>query len=69
MSAQDIDDGGIADRPGNIADAFHTYFGIAGMFDDLFVCLFVYLFICLFVYLFICLSFSSSIYYQKVYHC
>jgi geranylgeranyl transferase type-2 subunit beta len=31
LSAQDPHDGGIADRPGNVADAFHTFFGIAGL--------------------------------------
>lgn len=25
------EDGGIADRPGNIADVFHTFFGVAGL--------------------------------------
>lgn len=28
---QDQDDGGISDRPGNMADIFHTYFGISGL--------------------------------------
>ena len=28
---QDADDGGIADRPGNMADIFHTFFGISGL--------------------------------------
>ncbi|KAH8111599.1 terpenoid cyclases/Protein prenyltransferase [Phellopilus nigrolimitatus] len=31
LSAQDPDAGGIADRPGNTADVFHTHFGIAGL--------------------------------------
>jgi geranylgeranyl transferase type-2 subunit beta len=37
LSAQDKDDGGIADRPGNIADPFHTFLGMAGLtlFDQL----------------------------------
>ena len=26
-----MDDGGIADRPGNVADVFHTLFGVAGL--------------------------------------
>lgn len=30
LSAQDGDNGGIADRPGDVADVFHTLFGIAG---------------------------------------
>ena len=39
LACQDHDDGGIADRPGNVADVFHTFFGIAGLsllgyFDD-----------------------------------
>lgn len=28
---QDPDKGGISDRPGNMTDVFHTYFGIAGL--------------------------------------
>ena len=28
---QDVDDGGISERPGNMADIFHTYFGVAGL--------------------------------------
>ena len=28
---QDGDDGGIADRPGDLADVFHTFFGLAGL--------------------------------------
>jgi len=28
---QDDETGGIADRPGDIVDVFHTYFGIAGL--------------------------------------
>ena len=31
LSAQDPDNGGIADRPGDMADVFHTLFGIAGL--------------------------------------
>lgn len=31
LQCQDQDDGGIADRPGNVADVFHTFFGIAGL--------------------------------------
>ncbi|KAL0246341.1 hypothetical protein GEMRC1_007553 [Eukaryota sp. GEM-RC1] len=31
LSCQDEDDGGISDRPGNVADMFHTFFGIAGL--------------------------------------
>ncbi|KAI9339224.1 protein geranylgeranyltransferase type II [Zopfochytrium polystomum] len=31
LSAQDTDGGGIADRPGDMADVFHTLFGIAGL--------------------------------------
>lgn len=31
MNSQDTDDGGIADRPGNMADIFHTFFGISGL--------------------------------------
>lgn len=31
MNSQDADDGGIADRPGNMADIFHTFFGISGL--------------------------------------
>ncbi|KAJ1998776.1 Rab geranylgeranyltransferase, partial [Coemansia thaxteri] len=31
LSAQDVDNGGIADRPGDIADVYHTCFGIAGL--------------------------------------
>lgn len=30
-ACQDLEDGGIADRPGNMADVFHTFFGIAGL--------------------------------------
>ena len=32
LSAQDPEAGGIADRPGNMVDVFHTHFGIAGMY-------------------------------------
>jgi geranylgeranyl transferase type-2 subunit beta len=28
---QDLEDGGISDRPGNVSDVFHTLFGIAGI--------------------------------------
>ena len=31
LRAQDAEDGGIADKPGNEADVFHTFFGIAGL--------------------------------------
>ncbi|KAN0060383.1 Rab geranylgeranyltransferase [Thecaphora frezii] len=31
LSAQDPDDGGIADRPDNVTDVFHTNFGLAGL--------------------------------------
>lgn len=31
LSAQDPDNGGIADRPDNVADVFHTQFGVAGL--------------------------------------
>ena len=31
LSAQDEEGGGIADRPGDMVDVFHTHFGIAGM--------------------------------------
>jgi geranylgeranyl transferase type-2 subunit beta len=31
IASQDLEDGGISDRPGNIADVFHTFFGIAGL--------------------------------------
>lgn len=31
LRAQDGDTGGIADRPGDISDVFHTYFGIAAL--------------------------------------
>jgi geranylgeranyl transferase type-2 subunit beta len=26
-----VDDGGISDRPGNMSDVFHTFFGISGL--------------------------------------
>ncbi|CAK9059133.1 unnamed protein product [Durusdinium trenchii] len=29
--AQDQEDGGIADRPGDVPDVFHTFFGLAGL--------------------------------------
>ena len=28
---QDEEDGGISDRPSNVADVFHTFFGISGL--------------------------------------
>ena len=31
VDAQDLDDGGISDRPGCAADVFHTFFGIASL--------------------------------------
>jgi len=31
LSCQDLEDGGIADRPGNVVDIFHTLFGLAGL--------------------------------------
>ncbi|KIM44141.1 hypothetical protein M413DRAFT_443183 [Hebeloma cylindrosporum] len=31
LSAQDPEGGGIADRPGDMVDVFHTHFGIAGL--------------------------------------
>ncbi|TIB67526.1 hypothetical protein E3P77_01470 [Wallemia ichthyophaga] len=31
LSAQDPDCGGIADRPGDVSDVFHTLFGVAGL--------------------------------------
>lgn len=31
LSAQDIEAGGIADRPGDMVDVFHTHFGVAGL--------------------------------------
>lgn len=31
MCCQDIEDGGFADRPGDMVDPFHTLFGIAGL--------------------------------------
>lgn len=31
LSAQDSEGGGIADRPGDMVDVFHTHFGIAGL--------------------------------------
>ena len=31
LSAQDVEGGGIADRPGDMVDVFHTHFGIAGL--------------------------------------
>lgn len=31
LQAQDADDGGISDRPGNMPDIFHSFFGISGL--------------------------------------
>lgn len=31
LSCQDKDDGGISDRPDNLADVFHLFFGICGL--------------------------------------
>jgi len=31
LSCQDEDNGGIADRPGDVADVYHTFFGVAGL--------------------------------------
>lgn len=31
LSAQDPESGGIADRPGDMVDVFHTHFGVAGL--------------------------------------
>ncbi|KAI0268044.1 terpenoid cyclases/protein prenyltransferase alpha-alpha toroid [Russula aff. rugulosa BPL654] len=31
LSAQDLEGGGIADRPGDMTDVFHTLFGVAGL--------------------------------------
>ncbi|KAF8509493.1 terpenoid cyclases/protein prenyltransferase alpha-alpha toroid [Gautieria morchelliformis] len=31
LSAQDPEGGGIADRPGDVVDVFHTHFGVAGL--------------------------------------
>ena len=28
---QDPEDGGFADRPGNMVDVYHTHFGLAGL--------------------------------------
>lgn len=36
LSAQDHEGGGIADRPGNMVDVFHTHFGLAGQ-DNVFL--------------------------------
>ena len=30
-AVQDPEDGGISDRPDNMADVFHTFFGVAGL--------------------------------------
>lgn len=31
LSAQDPENGGISDRPGDMVDVFHTLFGVAGL--------------------------------------
>ena len=31
FACQDQDDGGISDRPGNVGDVFHTFFGVCGL--------------------------------------
>lgn len=31
LNCQDDEDGGIGDRPGNMVDVFHTFFGIAAL--------------------------------------
>ena len=31
LNAQDDETGGIADRPGDVVDPFHTLFGVAGL--------------------------------------
>ncbi|XP_055327670.1 geranylgeranyl transferase type-2 subunit beta-like isoform X2 [Paramacrobiotus metropolitanus] len=31
LASQDVELGGVADRPGNLADPFHTLFGVAGL--------------------------------------
>mmetsp|Transcript_48518 Transcript_48518/g.146356 ORF Transcript_48518/g.146356 Transcript_48518/m.146356 type:complete len:119 (-) Transcript_48518:101-457(-) len=31
LKCQDNDDGGIADRPSDMPDVFHTFFGVAGL--------------------------------------
>lgn len=31
LSSQDPENGGLADRPENVTDVFHTYFGLAGL--------------------------------------
>ena len=31
LSCQDLEDGGISDRPDDMADVYHTFFGIAGL--------------------------------------
>jgi geranylgeranyl transferase type-2 subunit beta len=38
ISFQDPEDGGIADRPGNMVDVFHTHFGIAGVCGSILWC-------------------------------
>ncbi|XP_010486890.1 PREDICTED: geranylgeranyl transferase type-2 subunit beta 2-like [Camelina sativa] len=32
LDSQDMDNGGISDRPEDAVDIFHTYFGVAGLF-------------------------------------
>ena len=39
---QDIENGGISDRPDDACDAYHTYFGVAGI-KLLWICLVVLL--------------------------
>ena len=36
LSYQDTENGGIADRPGDMVDVFHTLFGVAGQYSLLF---------------------------------
>lgn len=31
LACQDEEAGGIADRPGDVADVFHTFFGVGGL--------------------------------------
>ena len=31
LGCQDMEEGGIADRPGDMVDVFHTVFGLAGL--------------------------------------
>ncbi|KAK8936035.1 hypothetical protein KSP39_PZI006379 [Platanthera zijinensis] len=30
LNCQDCENGGISDRPDNVVDVYHTYFGVAG---------------------------------------